>query len=100
MSWIGLLLVISPQVLYFVFILPSALTMLAQGMTNYMCHSNFGYVNYNNDDSTVNCPWIAPFNWGEAWHNTHHANPAKSNLREKWWEIDISGMIIDIIKAR
>ena len=100
MSWVGLLLAISPQALYFVFILPSALTMLAQGMTNYMCHSNFGYVNYDNEDNTVNCPWIAPFNWGEAWHNTHHANPAKTNLREKWWEVDIAGMIINAIKAR
>ena len=98
-AWVTLLATIGINALYFVFILPSALTMLAQGVTNYVCHSQSGYAPYSDADG-VNCTWLAPFVWGDTWHNNHHNNPKKSNHREKWWEVDISGMIIDVIKVK
>jgi len=91
--WIALLAAIGLDALYFVFILPSALTMIAQGMTNYMCHGRHGYAPHASADA-VNCPWIAPFNWGEAWHNNHHANPKSPSTRERWWEFDVAGALI------
>lgn len=57
-----------------------------------------GYRSYNlNDDSTNNWLWAIP-SWGEAWHNNHHRFPKNYNFRKKWWEIDISGLIIKLIK--
>lgn len=87
------------QGLYAAFIAPSALVMIAQGATNYLAHSSLGYRNHDTEDRSVNTPWLAPFNWGEAWHNNHHANPGKANLRERWHEIDISGFVIGLVKA-
>jgi|TARA_R110002051_G_scaffold62339_1_gene113973 fatty-acid desaturase len=88
------------QSLYFAFIIPSVLVMFVQALTNYINHIDIGYRNHTTKDNSHNCIWLSLLNWGEGFHNNHHANPAKSNLREKWWEIDISGMIIDIIKAK
>tara|TARA_R110000822_G_scaffold139477_1_gene277027 strand:- start:125 stop:883 length:759 start_codon:yes stop_codon:yes gene_type:complete len=100
-TYVGLLLLLGGfQLLYFMFIIPSALVMLVQALTNYVNHLDVGYKNHTIKDNSCNCVWLSLINWGEGWHNNHHANPAKSNLREKWWEVDISGMIIDVIKAR
>jgi fatty-acid desaturase len=95
--WIVALGAISLEVLYFGFIVPSLLTMFAQGMTNYANHSRAGYRNHETGDQSINCPWIAPFNWGEAWHNNHHAAPESSSTQQRWWEIDIAGLIIKAI---
>jgi fatty-acid desaturase len=84
--------------IYFMFIVPSVLVMIAQALTNYINHSSIGYRNYNLADNSHNCIWLSVLNWGEGWHNNHHNNPSKSNLKEKWWELDISGWIIDRIK--
>lgn len=89
------------QGLYFIFIVPALMVMFSQTFTNYINHSKgLGYRNHDTKDNSHNCIWLSALNWGEGWHNNHHANPAKSNLREKWWEVDISGMIINVIKAK
>lgn len=97
LAWIGVLSLISLEALYFIFLLPSAVTMLAQGVTNYVCHGSSGYTTHKNAEG-VNCAWLAPFVWGDSWHNNHHSAPTKSNHKEKWWELDISGLLIGLIK--
>jgi sn-1 stearoyl-lipid 9-desaturase len=81
--------------------IPTIITILMSNIVNYVGHmpSWFGsYRRYNLPDQSVNnWLWAIP-SWGESWHNTHHRFPKKSNLRERWWEIDISGIVIEIIK--
>ena len=96
-AWVAALAAFGPDTLYFVFLLPSALTMIAQGMTNYANHSRAGYRSHETGDQSINCPWIALFNWGEAWHNNHHAAPESPSTQQRWWEIDIAGLIIKAV---
>jgi stearoyl-CoA desaturase (delta-9 desaturase) len=36
--------------------------------------------------------------WGEGWHNNHHAFPADYRFGQKWWQIDVTRYIIDLVK--
>lgn len=82
---------------------PAVLTGFFSNVVNYIGHKPnwFGsYRNYNlNDQSSNNWFW-ALFTWGESWHNNHHRFPRSHMSGHKWWEIDISGLIIKSIKYR
>lgn len=60
---------------------------------NSACHF-FGYRTYDTNDRSTNCWWVALCAAGEGWHNNHHkfANSAKHGLR--WYEFDISWLMI------
>lgn len=67
-------------------------------MTNYVCHipSKFNYRNVDTKDASQNnliTGWIV----GE-WHNNHHADPKNWNQKINWWEWDLAGNIIKLIK--
>jgi fatty-acid desaturase len=85
----------------FLHLLPALITMIMSNIVNYIGHkpSQLGsYRRYNlNDQSTNNWLWAIP-SWGETWHNNHHRHPKNFSCGEKWWEIDISAMIIRLIK--
>ena len=81
---------------------PALITGLMSNVVNYVGHKpNWlgGYRSYNlNDQSTNNWLWSIP-SWGEAWHNNHHRFPRDYTFRKQWWELDISGLIIKLIKT-
>jgi len=61
----------------------------------------YGYRNFatwNEDDSTNN--WmVALVTFGEGWHNNHHAFPASpKNGFFRWWEMDITYLIILLLE--
>ena len=57
-----------------------------------------GYRHHNiSDQSTNNWIWALP-SWGEAWHNNHHRYPKRWYFGDKWYEFDISGHIINLIR--
>jgi stearoyl-CoA desaturase (delta-9 desaturase) len=80
---------------------PALVTGLMSNVVNYVGHKPSwlgGYRSYNlNDQSTNNWLWAIP-SWGEAWHNNHHRFPKDYTFKKQWWEFDISGVIISIIK--
>jgi stearoyl-CoA desaturase (delta-9 desaturase) len=80
---------------------PAAITAIMSNVVNYVGHKpNWwgGYRSYNlNDQSTNNWVWAVP-SWGESWHNNHHRFPKDYTFKKQWWEFDISGLIIKIIK--
>jgi stearoyl-CoA desaturase (delta-9 desaturase) len=82
--------------------IPAAITGLMSNVVNYVGHKpNWigGFRTYKlNDQSTNNWLWAIP-SWGESWHNNHHRHPKNFSLGEKWWEIDISGLIIRLIRT-
>jgi stearoyl-CoA desaturase (delta-9 desaturase) len=60
-----------------------------------------GYRNYSVKDNSVNVPWLFPLILGEAWHNNHHGEARNANYGgRKWWELDPTYWIIQIIKKR
>lgn len=81
---------------------PALVTGLMSNVVNYIGHKpNWlgGYRSYNlNDQSSNNWLWAIP-SWGEAWHNNHHRFPKDYTFRKQWWEVDISGLIIKLIKT-
>ena len=44
---------------------------------NSLCHF-FGRKRFDTDDESRNLAWLAPFSFGEAWHNNHHAFPTSA----------------------
>jgi stearoyl-CoA desaturase (delta-9 desaturase) len=81
--------------------IPAAITGLMSNVVNYVGHKpNWagGYRSYKlNDQSTNNWIWAMP-SWGESWHNNHHRFPKDYTFKKQWWEFDIAGSIIKLIK--
>ena len=60
---------------------------------NSLCHF-FGRRAYDTDDESRNLMWLAPFTFGEAWHNNHHAFPTSARHGLRAWQIDPSAWLI------
>jgi stearoyl-CoA desaturase (delta-9 desaturase) len=80
---------------------PVVVSAIMSNIVNYAGHKESwwgGYRNYKlSDRSSNNWVWALP-SWGEGWHNNHHRFPKNYTTKVKWWEFDISGLIIKIIK--
>jgi fatty-acid desaturase len=94
--WAAFLLVIGWKVLLFGFIIPVAIQIWASSISNFGNHL-WGYRNFNTNENSRNTWWIAAITWGEGWHNNHHARPWSYTFKHKWWEFDISAVVIKII---
>jgi stearoyl-CoA desaturase (delta-9 desaturase) len=60
---------------------------------NSLCHF-FGRKRFDVDDESRNLAWLAPFSFGESWHHNHHAFPTSAHHGLRWWEFDISSLVI------
>ena len=55
----------------------------------------FGYRNYKNEPDESRNNWIVGLlAHGEGWHNNHHADPRSSAHGHRWWELDMSYLMI------
>lgn len=92
------LALINPILVLFLYCLPATLTVMVIGIINTVSHKH-GYRNHDTPDHSTNS-WIASIiSLGEGWHNNHHANPTKYYIGEKWYEIDLMGLIIKLIRT-
>jgi stearoyl-CoA desaturase (delta-9 desaturase) len=64
---------------------------------NSLCHF-FGRRQFVTGDHSRNLLWLAPFSFGEAWHNNHHAFPTSAFHGMGRAEIDISGLLISALE--
>jgi fatty-acid desaturase len=101
-AWSSVLFVIGGvYLMIFLHWVPALITIIMSNLVNYIGHKPSwigSYRNYNlQDKSTNNWVWAIP-SWGETWHNNHHRYPKKYYTGEKWWEIDISGAVIKLIR--
>jgi stearoyl-CoA desaturase (delta-9 desaturase) len=60
---------------------------------NSLCHF-FGDRRYETGDESRNLAWLAPFTFGEAWHNNHHAFPTAAGHGQGPWQLDPSMIVI------
>jgi stearoyl-CoA desaturase (Delta-9 desaturase) len=60
---------------------------------NSLCHF-FGRRRFDTGDESRNLLWLAPFSFGESWHNNHHAFPTSAMHGMRGWEIDPSALVI------
>ncbi len=59
----------------------------------------WGYRNYETTDRSRNLWWVALISYGEGWHNNHHAHQRLARHGHKPWEIDITYMVIRVLKV-
>lgn len=60
---------------------------------NSVCHI-WGTRPYNSHDESRNNAIFGVLALGEGWHNNHHAFPTSARHGLRWWQIDVSYMII------
>jgi stearoyl-CoA desaturase (delta-9 desaturase) len=60
---------------------------------NSVCHF-YGRSRFATKDGSRNVFWLAPFTFGESWHNNHHAFPTSAFHGLRWYEFDPSAIII------
>ena len=60
---------------------------------NSLCHF-FGARDFETHDESRNLRWLAPFSFGEAWHNNHHAFPTSAAHGLTRWQFDLSKLVI------
>jgi stearoyl-CoA desaturase (delta-9 desaturase) len=60
---------------------------------NSICHF-FGRRRFETDDESTNVLWLALPSLGESWHHNHHAFPRSAIHGLRWWEIDVTGLVI------
>ncbi len=59
----------------------------------------FGYRTYESSDRSTNCWWVAVLAYGEGWHNNHHTYQYSARHGLKWWEIDLTWMMIQLLQT-
>ena len=60
---------------------------------NSLCHV-FGRRPYDTGDESRNLAWLAPFTFGESWHNNHHAFPTSAVHGLRRHQLDFSAWVI------
>ena len=60
---------------------------------NSICHI-FGRRRFDIEDKSTNVWWLAVFSLGENWHHNHHAFPRSAFHGLRWYELDLSGIVI------
>ena len=60
---------------------------------NSICHF-MGRRAFRTPDESRNVWWLAPFTFGEAWHNNHHAFPTSARHGMSRWQLDPSAWVI------
>ena len=59
----------------------------------------WGYKNFDAGDRATNNWWVALLSWGEGWHNNHHAYGDSVRSGYRFWEIDITYLVIRFLKS-
>jgi fatty-acid desaturase len=54
----------------------------------------WGYRNYETTDDSRNLWWVALLAYGEGWHNNHHAQQRSARHGHRWWEFDLTWVVI------
>ena len=54
----------------------------------------WGYRTHATPDDSRNNPIIGILAFGEGWHNNHHAFPRSARHGHRWWELDLTWVII------
>jgi stearoyl-CoA desaturase (Delta-9 desaturase) len=63
---------------------------------NSVCHL-WGRRPYESDDHSRNNAVVGVLALGEGWHNNHHAFPASARHGLRWWQFDLSWLVIKLL---
>jgi stearoyl-CoA desaturase (delta-9 desaturase) len=65
---------------------------------NSICHV-WGQQPFRSKDESRNNAFFGIFGLGEGWHNTHHAFPTSARHGLRWWQLDVSYLVIRALAA-
>lgn len=87
------------------YLVPSAVIWHMASFINTVCHTEMpgNYRPYPSKDSSQNNVFLGWFVWGEGFHNAHHAYPGAPYFGRqfvRWWELDISYLVIRLLENR
>jgi fatty-acid desaturase len=57
----------------------------------------WGYRSHETRDRSTNLWWVALVSLGEGWHNNHHAFPRSARHGLRWWELDVTYVLIRVL---
>lgn len=78
------------------FFLSTVLVYHVTFLVNSLAHVT-GRQRYLTGDDSRNCWWIALLTFGEGWHNNHHYYAASARQGFRWYEVDISYLILKLL---
>ena len=56
-----------------------------------------GQRDFRSGDLSTNSIWLSLPTLGESWHNNHHAFPTAPILHLRWYQLDVSGLVIRLL---
>jgi stearoyl-CoA desaturase (delta-9 desaturase) len=59
----------------------------------------YGYVNYQMENTSKNLFRFDFLMMGEGYHNNHHKHASRANFGVKWYEIDVTYLVIKMLDA-
>lgn len=65
--------------------------------TNSLNHM-IGMRDYPTPDKSTNIFTLGIFGFGEGWHNNHHAFPNSAKFGHRWWQFDITWLLLNVLK--
>lgn len=97
--YVLIMAMIDPWLVIYGYALPATLTLHASSTVSVIAHYH-GYRTYQTGDKSTNSWLVALITFGDGWHNNHHAQPSNWMFGQKWWELDLSGQFIKLIKTK
>lgn len=59
----------------------------------------FGCQAHDTGDQSTNCWWVALISYGKGWHNNYHAFPRSARHGLRWWEVDVTWLMVRGLRA-
>jgi len=59
----------------------------------------WGSQDYDTGDLSRNNWWVGILAFGEGWHNNHHAFEFSARHGLEWWQIDVTWMLVSLLKT-
>ncbi len=63
---------------------------------NSVCHI-WGTRPFETHDQSRNNPFFGVIAFGEGWHNNHHAFPTSARHGLRWWELDVTYLVVRLL---
>jgi stearoyl-CoA desaturase (delta-9 desaturase) len=81
------------QMLIWGFAISTTVLFHATFTINSLAHK-FGSRRFETSDDSRNNVWLALLTLGEGWHNNHHHYPHSTRQGFRWWELDVTWLIL------
>lgn len=98
---VAILALVDVRIVVYGFFLHVMYAFFSNGLINVICHK-YGYRRSDTKDNSRNNLIVNAFLFGSgiALHNTHHAHPKDYKLSRAWYEVDLVGALIDLVRTR